>query len=59
MTVESAGAAEPEAPIAPGKGNKGGEGSSEAEKGGDRLAAWSGFSLILGLAGDVATPLGK
>lgn len=26
---------------------------------GDKLAAWSGFSLILGLAGDMATPIGK
>ncbi|MDR6832242.1 MULTISPECIES: hypothetical protein [unclassified Sphingopyxis] len=28
-------------------------------KGGDKLAAWSGFSLILGLAGDMATPIGN
>lgn len=27
--------------------------------GGDKLAAWSGFSLVLGLAGDMATPIGK
>lgn len=56
MTVEPAGVAEPEAPIVPGKGSKI---KSDGEKGGDRLAAWSGFSLILGLAGDMATPLGE
>lgn len=33
--------------------------TTENGAGGDKLAAWSGFSLILGLAGDMATPVGQ
>ncbi|WP_428627696.1 hypothetical protein [Sphingopyxis sp.] len=32
---------------------------NQSKAGGDKLAAWSGFSLILGLAGDMATPIGN
>lgn len=56
MTIEPVRVAEPTAPITPEKASKTKAGG---EKRGDRLAAWSGFSLVLGLAGDMATPLGK
>ncbi len=52
MSIESGTAAVPAAaPVAPAADNR--------AKGGDKLAAWSGFSLILGLAGDMAKPIGN
>src|SRR3546814_9534140 len=56
MTTEQNAAAE-----AVGGASNDSEKQRAADKGtgGDKLAAWSGFSLVLGLAGDMATPIGK
>src|SRR3546814_11478301 len=56
MTTEQNAAAE-----AVGGASNDSEKQRAADKGtgGDKLAAWSGFSLVLGLAGDMATPIGQ
>lgn len=52
MSIENAAAAAPTtAPAA--------QVATDKSKGGDKLAAWSAFSLILGLAGDMAKPIGN